>query len=198
MKYSKLAKSVKFKKKFFSYKAVSFSNQLEFVGEGRSASVFRIKGTNKVMKVFFPSYTSLSLKEYNVYRNLRDESAFPVCYEYGQGYLVLDYIDGKTIFDCLIHGKVISKEMVDYIDTCFYRIRKLNLYPSDMHLKNIMITSDNRVKIIDVARFNDSFQDRRWHDLKFAYNWFYRFQFTPKRYPSWLLTVIGFIYKKVI
>ena len=77
---------------------------LEFIGAGRSAFVFKIKATEKVIKVFFPPFTAVAKEEARIYRKLQGIDYFPSLYEAGENYLVIDYLSGNTFFDCLSKG----------------------------------------------------------------------------------------------
>ena len=198
-KYEGLVSSVNFKKTLFNkYKLISFSNDLSLVGKGRSASVFHIKNTMKVIKVFYPGFQYLSQKEAMIYKKLENMDAHPRCFDYGYGYIVLDYIEGEPLFDYLVKGKYISKDIVDTIDCYIQEIKARGLYPGDVHLKNIIVTPNDKVKLIDLVRYDLSENDHRWHDLKKAYEQFYQLRFSPKKYAKWFLFLIAYIYKKVV
>lgn len=171
---------------------------LHFIGVGRSAVVFRIGSTNKVLKVFYPDYHHLAKEEAMIYEELADISYFPTLYEYGSNYLVIDYISGETIFDCLVKGNPITKEMIEEVDIALSLARKQGLNPSDVHLRNLMITSDGKIKIIDVARFRQTKNCTQWKDLKKAFYLLYKKRFFPKKIPKYALNIIAALYKKSI
>ena len=108
----------------------------------------------------------------------------------------MDYIDGYTLFECLTHGKVITTAHIDEIDHALSLASNLGLNPSDIHLRNIFITSNNEIKLIDVARYRQKKDCKQWNDLKKAYPQLYRKCFISKKIPSSILNVIAFLYKK--
>ena len=175
---------------------VRYDKSLEHIGTGRSAFVFRIKSSNISIKVFFPIYIHIAKEEAEIYKVLQDTPYFPSIYETGLNYLVMDYIDGYTLFECLTHGKVITTAHIDEIDHALSLASNLGLNPSDIHLRNIFITSNNEIKLIDVARYRQKKDCQQWNNLKKAYPQFYRKFFSNKKIPSSILNIIAFLYKK--
>jgi predicted Ser/Thr protein kinase len=194
--FSDLAKSVKFTQLGSETRLNEKDADLEFIGRGRSAYVFKIKGTNKVLKVFFAPFEKIAKEEGNIYTILQGIHYYPNIYDYGPNYLVIDYIAGDTLYNCLVKGIAVTEAQIREIDYALDMARARNLNPSDIHLRNILITSEGRIKIIDVARFRQSKKCKQWDDLKAAFYRFYRRSFFPKKAPEWVLNLIAFLYKK--
>lgn len=191
--YQTLANTVIIDKK---NRLIDYDNSLELVGTGRSAFVFRIQSSNKAIKVFFPEFTRIAKEEAEIYTILEHLSYYPFIYEMGSNYIVIDYIEGLTLFDRLAQGKIITSDHIKEIDHALSLASAQELNPSDIHLRNIFITSSGEIKIIDVARFRQQKHCRQWHDLKKAYNQLYCKRFFPKRIPASQLNLISFLYKK--
>jgi predicted Ser/Thr protein kinase len=194
--FSALAKSVKFTKKGSETRLNDKDTDLEFIGKGRSAYVFKIKGTGKVLKVFFPPYEKVALEEADIYTILKGNPYYPNIYDYGSNYLVIDYIAGNTLFNCLVKGITITEGHIREIDLALDLARARNLNPSDIHLRNILITTEGKIKIIDVARFGQSKKCKQWDDLKTAFYKLYQGRLFPRKTPEWMLNLIAFLYKK--
>ncbi|MGE7766066.1 protein kinase family protein [Peribacillus sp. NPDC096540] len=171
-------------------------HSLSLIGKGRSAYVFRIHSTNKAMKVFFPNHTHTAKVEAEIYQTVQSIEYYPTLFDAGENYLVIDHIEGNTLFECLTLGIPITEENIKEIDHALQLARKEGLNPSDIHLRNIFITSEKKVKIIDVARFKQVKSCNQWHDLKNAFHLFYSKSFFPKKIPSFILNSIAAIYKK--
>ena len=193
--YNDLAASVKISddKK---YSLLDADPSLTLIGKGRSAYVFRIHSTNKALKVFFPDQIQTARVEAEIYRTVQSIDYYPTLYAAGLNYLVIDHIEGNTLFECLTLGIPITEENIEEIDHALQLARKEGLNPSDIHLRNIFITSEKKVKIIDVARFKQVKSCNQWHDLKSAFHLFYSKSFFPKRIPGFILNSIAAIYKK--
>ncbi|WP_246942524.1 protein kinase family protein [Bacillus pinisoli] len=173
-----------------------YDTSLTLIGEGRSAVVFRINSTDLALKVFLPGQERTAIEEASIYRLLAGNSYFPTLHGSGENYIVIDYIEGITIFNCLQYGLRISEEHIKVIDEALEQARTCGLNPSDVHLKNILITNSGDIKLIDVARFLQTKNCSQWDDIKWAYHTFYRRNVFPKRIPALILNLISLVYKR--
>ncbi|WP_404461451.1 protein kinase family protein [Sutcliffiella horikoshii] len=195
--YQQLAESVVFKRTQKNVAVESYNDkQLTMAGSGRSAYVFKLKNTKKVLKVFYPPFEHLAKREAKIYKKLEGVSYFPVMHASGENYIVIDYIDGLTLFECLVKGKHIDENVLDEVDHAILLAKNRGLNPSDIHLHNILITSDGKVKLIDVVRFEQVKQCSQWDDLKRGYYKYYIKRIFPRKLPSKLLLMIAFFYKR--
>lgn len=174
---------------------IRHSESLKLIGVGRSAFVFQIKATKKAIKVFFPEYEEVAKEEAEVYRALRGIPYFPTVHDSGPDYIVMDYVEGETIFDCVTQGTIITPEQMKEVDYALSLAADQKLNPSDIHLRNIIITPERRIMLIDVARFRQEKNCMQWRHLKTAYHRIYKKRFFPKKIPAALLNIIAFIYK---
>ena len=90
----------------------------------------------------------------------------------------------------------ISDEVVREIDYAIQLARQEGLNPSDIHLRNLFLTVDKKVKIIDVARFRQTKDCIKWRDLKYAFYHYYKKRYFPKKIPAFILNIIAVLYKK--
>lgn len=179
--YEALAKTVIINNK---NRLVSYDRSLKLVGKGRSAFVFRIKATNVVIKIFLPDYTFIAKEEATIYQELEGIPYFPKLYDSGLNYIVIDYIKGLTLFECITYGRIITSAHIKEIDRAISLARNLGLNPSDIHLRNIFITRNNEIKLSDVARFRQKKDCRQWENLTKAYYQFYCKYYLPKKMPA--------------
>ncbi|WP_181347037.1 serine/threonine protein kinase [Thalassobacillus sp. CUG 92003] len=175
---------------------ISQPAELQLIGQGRSAAVFKLPDAAQAIKVFYPGYEYLAMKEADVYQRLAHHHAYPELREAGDGYLVLEYLDGTTFYDCLRTGIPITPRMVSMVDEALEYARSKGLNPSDIHLKNIIFTTDQTVKVIDVVRFTQHKNCPHWSDLKKAYFAYYQRRFFPKRYPKLIMELVIRLYRK--
>ena len=169
---------------------------LQLIGEGRSAFAFRIRGTDLVLKVFFPPFERIAAEEAEIYQELKGNPFFPALHESGGNYLVIDYVQGTTLFNCLVNGIPIASRHIKEVDDALQLAREKGLNPSDIHLRNIIVTPDGNVRLIDVARFRQTKKCSQWDDLKRAFYKFYRHKRFPKKVPEYAMNVVAFFYKK--
>lgn len=191
--YQELVESIVVNKK---NRLMAFHPSLQLIGTGRSAFVFRIQFSNKAIKVFFPNFVYIAKEEAEIYLVLRDIHYFPRIYEEGTNYLVMDYVEGDTLFDCLTTGRLITEAHMEEIDYALSLASDAGLNPSDIHLRNILITPDDQVRLIDVARYRQKKDCRQWSNLKKAHRQFYQKRFFWKKVPSSFLNIVAFLYKK--
>lgn len=174
----------------------AYPPSLELIGTGRSAFAFRITKSSKVMKVFFPAFRHIAAEEAEIYKTLASNPYFPDLHASGNGYLVMDYIPGHTLYDCLRAGIPITDHHIADIDNALARAEAEGLNPSDIHLRNILITPDGDIRLIDPARFRQQKHCTQWADLHKAYEKFYKKKLFPKKVPGPLLELIAYLYKR--
>ncbi|MBK3494992.1 protein kinase family protein [Viridibacillus sp. YIM B01967] len=175
---------------------MSYSNSLKLIGTGRSAFVFKVKSSNKAIKIFFPNFTHIAKEEAEVYQILQGITHYPSIYDVGFNYIVIDYVEGYTLFECITHGKAITSSHIKEIDYALSLASARGLNPSDIHLRNIIIASNGEIKLIDVARFRQTKDCKQWHNLKKAYRRHYHKRYFPKKVSATILNKIAFLYKK--
>jgi len=133
--YQALSETVIINKK---NRLISHDESLELVGTGRSAFVFKVKSSNKAIKLFFPTFAHIAKEEAEIYIRLQDISYYPSVYEVGLNYIVMDYVEGHTLFECMLYGTVITPDHLKEIDYALLLASNQGLNPSDIHLRNIL------------------------------------------------------------
>ena len=192
--YQELANTVVISPK--KNRLLHYDDSLKLIGTGRSAFVFRISNSSKAIKVFFPDFTYIAKEEAEIYKVLQEIPFFPTIFDSGLNYIVMDYIDGRTLFECVNQGIPITTNHIKEIDEALLLASSKGLNPSDIHLRNIFITSSNDIKLIDVARFRQTKNCTQWSDLKSAYLLYYKKRLFPKKIPATIMNTVAFIYKK--
>lgn len=191
--YDGLAHSVMISKK---HRLLEYDSNLVPIGKGRSAFAFRIHGTQLVLKKFFPEFAQLAPLEADIYRDLGGIEYYPAIHGSGSDYIVMDYIEGLTLFECLTEGVPITRQHIAEVDRALQLAAERGLNPSDIHLRNIILTPSGEIKLIDVARFRQEKDSSQWDDLKKAYFKLYERPSFPKKIPAFLLNRIAFLYRK--
>ncbi|WP_078381641.1 serine/threonine protein kinase [Sutcliffiella halmapala] len=194
--YNKLAQSIVFQQGKHRTEVVSKDASLTIIGSGRSAYVFRLPSSKLALKVFYPPFEKIARKEAEIYQKLKGVSGFPNLICSGENFIVIDYLEGDTLFECLVKGVRISSDQIAQIDQTLLYARKRGLNPSDIHLHNIIVLKNEKAKIIDVARFQQMKQCSQWDDMKYVFYKFYIHRFFPKKIPRALLNLIAILYKR--
>ncbi|PAD38379.1 serine/threonine protein kinase [Terribacillus sp. 7520-G] len=174
----------------------AYPASLVLIGTGRSAFAFRLIDSSKVVKIFFPAFRHIAAEEAEIYKALVNNRYFPTLHEAGDGYLVIDYIPGHTLYDCLREGIPITDHHIAAIDSALTHAAAEGLNPSDIHLRNILITPAGDIRLIDPARFRQQKHCTQWEDLHRAYERFYKKKLFPKKMPGFLLELIAYLYKR--
>ena len=194
--YKALADSIEIEMNGSKPRLIKYSQNLMLIGTGRSAFVFKIKDKDLALKIYFPHKKRIAFEEATIYRKLQHIDYYPTLYDGGDNYIVIDYIEGYTLFQCLQRGIFVPEEKFKEISKALLMAEEIGLNPADIHLKNIIITSSGNIKVIDVARFRQQEKDQQWNDIEQVYYKIYSKYYFPKKIPTFVLNLISFIYKK--
>lgn len=134
---------------------------LHCIGIGTDAAVFLFQETPSFA---FKVYTSEALTkkeiEASVYTKLHGSKYFAHYYGSGSNYLVISYEPGITLYDCLLQGKHIPKQVITDVENARDFVRTKGLNPRDIHLKNVLL-QNGRGKVLDVSEYVKSGDDQR-------------------------------------
>jgi hypothetical protein len=166
------------------------------IGIGTDAAVFRYTPTPAyAFKVFSPHSISKKSVEQQVYERIGESPYFARCYGSGSNYLVISYEPGTTLYDCLIHGVSIPKQVVVDVEDAREFVRSLGLNPRDIHLKNVLL-QNGRAKLLDISEYVKPGDDRRWEHLKRGYEEFYPL-LNGRPIPNWILETVKKWYNRI-
>lgn len=159
------------------------------IGVGTDAAVFRYNNAPKfAFKVYAADRLAKIDIEKKVYQQLGESPFFSELYDVGDRYLVLNFEQGTTLYDCLLQGIHIPQQIILDVETARKHITERGLNPRDIHLRNILL-QNGRAKIIDVSEYIKPGNDFRWEHLKRGYEEYYHL-IDGKPLPSWLLETI--------
>ncbi len=149
------------------------SDHLRCIGIGTDAAVFQsIDVPTYAFKMYADDKIEKIQIEKKVYELLGDSPYFSTCFGFKDHYLVLNFEEGINLYDCLVQGIPIPKQIIKDIDDAREYARQKGLNPRDIHLKNILL-QNGRAKIIDVSEYIQPGNDFRWEHLKKGYNRYY-------------------------
>ncbi|QTA89613.1 hypothetical protein [Desulfonema magnum] len=177
---------------WFSYVQVENKpNGWHCAGVGNSAAVFRHDSYPDIaIKTFSDIRTHIALRESEVYRKLGDSSFYPKFYGSGENYLLLQYIPGPSVYECLLKGIFIQEQIVSDIEKAVSYARECGLNPRNLHAKNILIYN-GRGYVIDVSDYMKTGRCYHFDILKYFYNKLYvRFCRPGMKIPFWILECI--------
>lgn len=169
---------------------------LEVIGNGKRATVFKVKNEKIALKIFHPDHLGEALKEIESYSLLKEENPYFVqMHGYGENYIVIDYVEGRTLSDCLVEGIEIPEEVIHKVDEAIEYARGKGLNPSDIHIKNVIWDGEN-LKVIDLEGFLRKGKCRRWRTIKRNYYQYYLKSWFPKKLPVGIINFSSNFYRK--
>jgi len=173
----------------------------ELLGTGNYAAVFLHPDYPEVvLKLYAPGRPGWE-QEVQVYERLGVTPWFPICYQAADGYIVMKKMNGIPLFDCLRFGIPIPPQVMDDVEEAFALARARGLFPHDVHGKNVLM-SQGRGYLIDVSDYLKNIPDRKWKDLRKAYDRVY-LPFLKDRgwkIPLWVMNAVrrGYrLYRKI-
>jgi predicted Ser/Thr protein kinase len=120
-------------------------SDLTYIGEGNQGIVYLIDQF-RCIKVY--KKTKYFARELSVLRKTKGEPRFPKLYDWGDKYIIREYIPGTDLETYLKNNtltKAISRQLLDIIES-FKRLRFKRI---DTRLTHIIITPKQELRIID-------------------------------------------------
>ena len=171
------------------------SDKFQCIGVGTDAAVFRfVDEPHYAFKVFSDDTLGKIEIEKEVYLKLGHSEYFPVCYGSGSNFLVISFEEGITLYDCLLEGIHIPKQVIQDVENAKNYAFNRGLNPRDIHLKNILL-HEGRAKILDVSEYMKQGNDNRWEHLKDGYKEHYHL-IDGKALPHWIIETVRKWYNK--
>jgi hypothetical protein len=166
------------------------------LGTGNFAAVLlHPRHRQLVVKVYAPGRPGL-VEEAEVYRRIGTHPALSRCHHVGAGYLVLQRLQGRTLYDCVRLGIPIPPQVLHDVDAAIAHAESRGLHGHDVHGRNVM-QHRGRGHIVDLSDFLDPTPCRAWRDLRWAYHALYRPLIAPigLRVPGPLLALVRRSYR---
>ena len=165
------------------------SDELKCIGVGTDAAVFQsLYAPAYAFKLYAKEKVHKIKIEENIYHMIGNSPFFSTCFASSDNYLVLSYEEGITLFDCILQGIHIPKQVVIDVEDAREYVRKKGLNPRDIHLKNILL-QNGRAKILDVSEYTQPGNDFRWEHLKKGYEDYYHL-IDGSSVPFWIVETI--------
>ncbi|NMO97873.1 serine/threonine protein kinase [Paenibacillus lemnae] len=165
------------------------AEDLQCIGIGTDAAVFlydpfplyayKLYATEAIPKI---------QAEVTVYQALKGSPFFPVYYGHGERYVVISHESGMNLYDCLLYGISIPRQVTQDVEEARSYVREQGLNPRDIHLKNVLL-QDGRGKVLDVSEYIQEGNDQRWEHLMWAYDHVYPL-IEGKKLPLWVLEAV--------
>jgi hypothetical protein len=163
---------------------------LRVLGSGTDALVVQHPGLpERAFKVYAPETVGCLADEYLAYQRLAGSPYFAACLGRGDGYLVLSYEPGPTLYDCVVRGIPVPEQAMADVEVARDYARHVGLHPKDIHLKNVLLQG-NRARILDVSKYvAPGDEDPVWEHLAEGYRRFYPL-IRGRRIPVWVIEMV--------
>lgn len=164
-------------------------DELKCIGVGTDAAVFQfLTAPEYAFKIYAKDKVEKVKVEADVYTRIGDSPFFSAYFGSGENFIVLSYEEGKTLYDCILQGIHIPRQVVIDVENARQYVRSIGLNPRDIHLKNILL-QNGRAKILDVSEYIQPGNDYRWEHLKKGYEEYYHL-IDGKSVPAWVVETV--------
>ena len=119
------------------------------IGNGRDGKVYRLTH-NRCVKIFFQEETQQ--KELEALIVGQTSPIIPRLYEYGENYIVMEYICGISLAQYLKKEKWISEELTRKILIMLDELKQIGFTRWDTEIRHVLINVEGELKVIDHKR----------------------------------------------
>ena len=128
------------------------------IGDGYSCEVYRciIKKQKYACKsIYKKKYTREALNEINIMNSFKTHNYLPKIYDYNESidkyFILMEYLSGRELFYLLDDALKLSQilDITYQILLGIIELQEHNIFHLDLKLENIIISGNNKIKIID-------------------------------------------------
>ncbi|MYL35250.1 kinase [Pontibacillus yanchengensis] len=121
----------------------------KLIGDGKDGEIYQI-AEDKCVKYFFKEETQQ--KELEALKVGQSSPVFPGLYEYGDNYIVMQYVEGVSLARHLKKEKQISKALTAKVIALLQELQRVGFTRWDTEIRHILIAQDHQLKVIDHKR----------------------------------------------
>lgn len=118
------------------------------IGTGAQGAVFKLSN-EQCIKIY--ANKKVAELEADAYERIKISTICPKLYKAGPNYIIIEYIEGLTLRQYLEEKKYISESITKQILELLREMKKLGFTVIDFGINNVMVTTNNRLKLIDLA-----------------------------------------------
>ncbi|RFU64423.1 glycosyltransferase [Peribacillus saganii] len=118
------------------------------VGRGKQGAVFKIS-SDKCVKIYPKKRNALNESE--VLKAAQDSPVVPKLYEAGENYIVMEYIEGSSLYEYLKANRVLTEKITNQILFLLKEMKRLKFTRLDARLNHIYVTNQGELKVIDLV-----------------------------------------------
>ncbi|MGG2014774.1 AarF/UbiB family protein [Bacillus sp. S10(2024)] len=138
-------------KAYFNKRRVSRKDieKYKLIGSGKDGEVYQLND-NKCVKIYYLEETRK--KELKALAIGQSSPIIPRLYEYGENYIVMEYIRGISLARHLKREKKITEELTGKILIMLSELKKLGFTRWDTEVRHVLINEKGQLKVIDHKR----------------------------------------------
>jgi RIO-like serine/threonine protein kinase len=128
-------------------KVISNPTQYPLIGKGLQGAVFQLTN-NQCVKIY--SRKKYCKREANVLKQISDQTTIvPAVFEYGENYIIMEYISGKSLEDLIKESGSISIYVSEQIIHLLKELERLNFPRIDFSPRHCIYDHHGSLKLID-------------------------------------------------
>lgn len=120
---------------------------LQLVGEGSQGKVYLIDALRCIKIYHRPEFLPLELE---ILLRAHYEPQFPKVFEWGDNYMIREYIAGVGLKDYLLKNPL-TEDLSHQIAELFLAFERLGFHRLDTRMAHVLVTPEGRIKAIDPA-----------------------------------------------
>ena len=133
----------------FDLKTEGLFREAEFLGQGNNGIVYKVP-ENKVIKLFYEE--KVWYDEAYILTRTKKSAFFPKLYEKGRFYIVREMVEGIQL-DKYIKKNGLNFELTKNIYEMLEEFKRLKFKKIDSRCKDIYVSNDLRIKLIDPKKY---------------------------------------------
>ncbi|MGN0144660.1 MAG: protein kinase [Clostridium sp.] len=146
----------------FDEKTEKLFKEAEYLGQGNNGIVYELPG-KKAIKIFLSE--KVCNDEGSILKRTNGSKYFPKLYKKGTYYIVRDKVEGERM-DKYIKYNGLSRELVEKIYRLLLEFKKLKFKKLDIRCKDIMVSKNKTLMIIDPKKSYERNVDYPRHLMK--------------------------------
>ncbi len=127
---------------------VDNKSEFSLIDKGAHGAIFRI-ADDKCVKIYADK-VNCEL-ESKVYKAAQSSPIVPRLYEVGDNYIVMEYIDGESLYNYLSRKKRVSDHIVVKIVFLISEMERLGFTRRDTALRHVIVNSQKELKVVDIV-----------------------------------------------
>ena len=146
----------------FDEKTEKLFREAEYLGQGNNGIVYELPG-KKAIKIFLSK--KVCDDEGSILKRTNGSKYFPRLYKKGACYIIRDKVEGERM-DKYIKNNGLSKELVEKIYKLLLEFKKLKFKKLDIRCKDILVSKNKTLMIIDPKKSYERRVDYPRHLMK--------------------------------